>query len=81
MWAPATLLALLALLPVYAAMVNEPFYLTLFSRIMIYALAGMALNFIMGFGGMVPGAPQQIMPFGETTPAGMMKSGVTPVAA
>ena len=53
LWAPATFLALLALLPVYATMANEPFYLTLFSRIMIYALAGMALNFIMGFGGMV----------------------------
>ncbi len=52
-WIPAVVLALLALLPVYASLANQPFYLTLFSRIMIYALAGLALNFILGFGGLV----------------------------
>ena len=50
---PALVLLFLALLPVYAAWVNQPFYTTLFSRIMVYALAGIALNFILGFGGLV----------------------------
>ena len=50
---PALVLMFLALLPVYAAWINQPFYVTLFSRIMVYALAGIALNFILGFGGLV----------------------------
>ena len=52
-WIPAVVLALLALLPIYAGIANQPFYLTLFSRIMIYALAALALNFVLGFGGLV----------------------------
>ena len=35
---------------------------------------------MLGAGGTSPGAPQQIMPVGVTTPAGMTKSGATPVA-
>ena len=50
---PTLVLMFLALLPVYAAWINQPFYVTLFSRIMVYALAGIALNFILGFGGLV----------------------------
>ena len=52
-WISAVVLALLALLPLYASIANQPFYLTLVSRIMIYALAALALNFILGFGGLV----------------------------
>lgn len=43
----------LGLVPVYAAITGESFYVTLFSRILIYALAGLALNFVLGFGGLV----------------------------
>jgi branched-chain amino acid transport system permease protein len=50
---PALVLAFLASVPVFALMIDQPFYTTLFSRIMIYALAGIALNFILGFGGLV----------------------------
>lgn len=49
----AVLLALFALVPVYARIADEPFYLTLFSRIMIYAIAATALNLLIGYTGLV----------------------------
>ncbi len=52
----ATLLGgilLLALVPVAARMLDAPFYLTLFGRIMIFAIAALSLNLILGYGGMV----------------------------
>ncbi len=52
-YVPALLLAALALVPVCAAAAGQPFYVTLFSRIMIYALAAVGLNLILGFGGLV----------------------------
>jgi branched-chain amino acid transport system permease protein len=52
-YVPALVLFALALLPVYAAAAGQPFYVTLFSRIMIFALAALGLNLILGFGGLV----------------------------
>jgi branched-chain amino acid transport system permease protein len=49
----AILLAVLALLPLYAALANDPFALTLFTRVLIMAIAAVSLNLIMGYGGMV----------------------------
>jgi len=49
----AALLAILALLPVYAALTGNTFALSLFTRIVIFAIAAVSLNLIMGFGGMV----------------------------
>ena len=43
----------LALVPVAAALLNQPFYLDLFRRIMIFALAALSLDLILGYGGMV----------------------------
>jgi branched-chain amino acid transport system permease protein len=47
------LLAILLLLPVYAALSGNTFVITLFTRIVILAIAAVSLNLIMGFGGMV----------------------------
>jgi len=47
------LLLVLALLPVYSAMTGNTFMTTLFTRIIILAIAAVSLNLIMGFGGMV----------------------------
>jgi branched-chain amino acid transport system permease protein len=44
---------LLAFVPVYAALTANPFVMTLFTRVLILALAALSLNLIMGFGGMV----------------------------
>jgi branched-chain amino acid transport system permease protein len=49
----AALLMMLALLPVYCAMIGNTFLLSLFTRILILAMAAVSLNLIMGFGGMV----------------------------
>ncbi len=49
----AALLAILVLLPVYAALTGNTFMMTLFTRIVILAIAAVSLNLIMGFGGMV----------------------------
>ena len=43
----------LVLLPVYSALSGNIFILTLFTRIVIYALAAASLNLIMGYGGMM----------------------------
>jgi len=46
-------LALLALLPVIAANFGSDYYVGFGTRVLIYALAAIGLNFILGFGGMV----------------------------
>ncbi len=47
------LLAMLVLLPVYAQLSGDRFLLTLFTRIVILALAAVSLNLILGYGGMM----------------------------
>jgi branched-chain amino acid transport system permease protein len=49
----AGLLAVLALIPLYAALTGNTFVMTLFTRVLILALAAASLNLIMGYGGMV----------------------------
>jgi branched-chain amino acid transport system permease protein len=46
-------LLLLAAVPPVAAMLDQPFYLDLLRRVMIFAIAAVSLNFILGYGGMV----------------------------
>ncbi len=45
--------AFLALVPPVVHVIDEPFYLSLFSRIMIFAIAAVSLDLILGYGGMV----------------------------
>ncbi|MEJ2378225.1 MAG: branched-chain amino acid ABC transporter permease [Pseudolabrys sp.] len=49
----AALLAALVLLPVYVHVSDDQFALTLFTRIIILALAAVSLNLILGYGGMM----------------------------
>jgi branched-chain amino acid transport system permease protein len=49
----AALLAALALLPLYALLSGDAFVLTLFTRVLILAIAAVSLNLITGYGGMV----------------------------
>ena len=49
----ALMVAGLLLLPVYSALSGKVFILTLFTRIIIFALAAASLNLIMGYGGMM----------------------------
>ncbi len=48
-----TVFVFLLALPPIASALEEPFYTGLFSRILIYALAAVSLDLILGFGGMV----------------------------
>src|SRR5258705_13418362 len=47
------ILLLLAAVPPVAAFFAEPFYLDLLRRVMIFAIAAISLNLILGYGGMV----------------------------
>jgi branched-chain amino acid transport system permease protein len=44
---------LLALVPPVAAAIGQPFYVDVFRRIMIFAIAAVSLDLILGYGGMV----------------------------
>ena len=46
-------LTILLLLPAMASFAGDPYLITLFSRILIYALAAVSLDLIIGYGGMV----------------------------
>jgi branched-chain amino acid transport system permease protein len=47
------LLVVLAFIPLYATLTADPFVMTLFTRVLILAIAAVSLNLIMGYGGMV----------------------------
>ena len=47
------LIAILALIPLYARLAGDSFVLTLFTRVLILAIGAVSLNLIMGYGGMV----------------------------
>ena len=49
----AAMLIALGVVPILAAWLDQPYYLILFSRIMIFALAAVGLNLILGYGAMV----------------------------
>ncbi|AMG44985.1 branched-chain amino acid ABC transporter permease [Achromobacter ruhlandii] len=51
--AAGALLLLLALVPLYAQWQGEPFLLALFGRVLVYGIAALALNLLLGYGGMV----------------------------
>jgi len=52
-WLLIGLLGLLALVPVIALALDEPFYIGQFRRILIFAIAAVSLDLILGYGGMV----------------------------
>ncbi|MBM3487093.1 MAG: branched-chain amino acid ABC transporter permease [Alphaproteobacteria bacterium] len=49
----AICLIVLAIVPPVATAMGEPYYLRLFERIMIFAIAAISLDLILGYGGMV----------------------------
>lgn len=50
---PLLILAVLALVPLFAQAGGQEFYISFFARIIIYAVAVAALNIALGFGGLV----------------------------
>jgi branched-chain amino acid transport system permease protein len=49
----AAMLVVLAVLPAVALALDQPFYIALVARIMIFAIAAMSLDLILGYGGLV----------------------------
>jgi branched-chain amino acid transport system permease protein len=74
--AVAALLIILALVPVYCALTGGTFALSLFTRIVIFALAAVALNLVMGFGGMVSFGHAAFLGLGGYTVGILAKEGV-----
>lgn len=52
-WIPAVVIAAFILLPAHAIVMENAFTLALMSRIVILAIAAVALNLVLGYGGMV----------------------------
>jgi branched-chain amino acid transport system permease protein len=52
-WFAALVVVLLLFVPLYARMADEPFALTFVSRVLVFALAAISLNLVLGYGGMV----------------------------
>jgi branched-chain amino acid transport system permease protein len=74
-WAVPVLLALLAFPPLAMA-TGADFYITLASRILIFALAATSLNLILGFGGLVSFGHAAFIGIGAYTVAIAMQDGV-----
>ncbi len=52
-WVALAVLLLLGAVPLLAAVFHQPFYVTLFTRILIFGLAALGLNLILGYGALV----------------------------
>lgn len=77
-WRRALLvLAALAAWPAVASWIGAEFYVSLASRILIFAMAATSLNLILGFGGLVSFGHAAYVGLGAYTVAVMMQSGIT----
>jgi len=74
-WA-VPVLALLVLFPLIASATGTDFYVSLASRILIFALAATSLNLILGFGGMVSFGHAAFVGVGAYAVAIFMQAGV-----
>lgn len=50
---PACLFLIFILVPIWGYVTGHTFYVTFFARMMIYAVAAMALNLVLGYGGLI----------------------------
>jgi branched-chain amino acid transport system permease protein len=71
------LLVILALLPIYASLTGDVFAMTLFTRIIIMAIAAVSLNLIMGYGGMVSFGHAAYLGIGGYAVGILWKEGIT----
>ena len=71
------LIALLALVPVFSEWLGQSFYLTLVSRMMIYALAAVGLNLVLGYGAMVSFGHALYIGIGAYAVGGLSAAGIS----
>ncbi|MBV9556041.1 MAG: branched-chain amino acid ABC transporter permease [Pseudolabrys sp.] len=72
----ASLVLALTLLPLYVALTGDRFLLTLFTRIVILAMAAVSLNLILGYGGMMSFGHAAYLGIGGYTVAIMSFEGI-----
>ena len=75
-WTAIALFAVLALLPVVAHALKEPFVISFAARVMIFGLAALSLNLILGFGGMTSLGHAAFLGIGAYTVGLLMHNGV-----
>jgi branched-chain amino acid transport system permease protein len=73
----AVVLAVFALLPPLLIAIGEPFYLGVVSRMMIFAIAAISLDLILGYGGMVSFGHAVYLGIGGYTVAILSHHGIT----
>ena len=73
----AALVVALCLVPVYAVWIGNNFVLSLFTRIVILAIAATSLNLIMGYGGMVSFGHAAYLGIGGYAVGILAKEGIT----
>ena len=76
-WVAALVVLLLLAVPLYASMASEPFALTFTSRVLIFALAAISLNLVLGYGGMVSFGHALFMGLGAYAVGLLAQNGVT----
>lgn len=75
----ALALAALLALPLVAQALGQGFYISLMSRVLIYALAATSLNLLLGFGGMISFGHAAFVGLGGYAVAMLMDAGVATV--
>ncbi len=76
LWFAGALIALLALVPLISQCLGQSFYLTLVSRMMIYALAAVGLNLVLGYGAMVSFGHALYIGIGAYAVGGLSAAGI-----
>ncbi len=71
------LFVVLALVPPIALALHQPYYLTFLSRVMVFGLAALSLNLILGFGGMTSLGHAAFLGVGAYTVGLLIQNGIT----
>jgi branched-chain amino acid transport system permease protein len=75
-WSTLGVVAALALLPLAALAIGQPFYVVFATRVLIYALIATSLNLLIGYGGMVSFGHAAFVGAGAYTVALLMPAGI-----
>jgi len=75
-WPTLAVVAVLALLPLAALLIGQPFYVVFATRVLIYALIASSLNLLIGYGGMVSFGHAAFVGAGAYTVAALMPAGI-----
>ena len=75
-WRTLGAVAALALLPIAALAIGQPYYVAFGTRVLIYALIASSLNLLIGYGGMVSFGHSAFVGAGAYTVAMLMPAGI-----